>query len=87
MGQERKMEPEHLVGGALVLLLFSWFIGQALVTGHIRMGTGGHVIVNLSKQEQAVSYWFSVGWLGFFTIMGWIAIGLNTWRLWKVRRG
>ena len=87
VAQESRVEPEHLVVASLVLLHLSWFIIVALLDGNIRMGTGSLASVNLSRQEDPSNYWFSVGWLFFFTIMGWIAVGLNAYRLFRGRVG
>ena len=84
--RKSNVEPEHLVGASLVLTLFSWFITVALLNGSIRMGIRGRASVIISRQEDPSDYWFSVGWLLFFTILGWVAVGLNGYRLLREKK-
>ena len=78
--KQPKVEPEHLIGGALILGVITWFTFSALGAEQIRMGIGGrgHMI---TRCDQPSEYWFSVGWFLLFSTLGWFAIALNAWRL------
>jgi len=82
MTQQSKVAPEHLVGAALILAFFTWFSVSALFDGQIPMGRKLLGVSNLvTRQEHPCNYWFCVGFFLLLTALGWIAVGLNAYRM------
>jgi len=74
---------EHIIAGAIILGLFSWFIVRAIYQEQIPMGGKGITIKSISRIDSPNEFWGSIIGLSFFTLLGWFAIGLNAYRLIK----
>ncbi len=85
MIRQKKVEPEHLILGAIVLMFFTWFSLSALLDGQIRMGVHGISSSIITVRDQPTTYWFCVGFFSLLTAFGWFAVGLNAYRMMRDR--
>ncbi len=82
--QITKVEPWHLVAASLALLYGSWFSIHALYTGSIRMHAGS-VSSLVTRQAAPENYWVAVLFFLLMVSLGWVAVGLNAYRIWQGR--
>jgi hypothetical protein len=70
MRTQRKVEPEHVVGGSIALSVLTWFSVTALIEGEIRGHTKGGRDWIATATDDPSSYWIMVAFL-LLTAFGW----------------